>query len=237
MGKIVALGGGRYDNGEMTNVAEHIVSLAGKESPNFLFVPTAGFDDIGGDDVIMDNFKARGCGDIDILYLTHDGTDETVIKEKTGKADIIYVGGGNLKFLMDTWKKTGADKYLKKAYADGKVMCGLSSGAMCWFAQGYDDCGEGGSFMFCDCLGLMPFTSCPHYQSENWQTFRNAIKSGNLSGIAMDNGAGFCYVDGKYYTVCGNEDGDCFFYDKDNSFKEINLNQNPEMLDKLDRYL
>ena len=35
MGKIVALGGGRYDNGEMTSVAEHIVSLSGKKIPTF----------------------------------------------------------------------------------------------------------------------------------------------------------------------------------------------------------
>lgn len=235
MGKIVALGGGRYDNGEMTSVAEHIVSLSGKKNPDFLFVPTAGHDDIGGDDVIMDNFKARGCNNIDILYLTHSDVTESVIAEKINKADIIYVGGGNLKFLMDTWKSTGADKYLKNAYADGKVMCGLSSGAMCWFNQGYDDCGEDGSFMFYDCLGFIPFTSCPHYQSENWRTFSDAIKSGGLSGIAMDNGAGFCYVDGKYYTVCGNEDGDCFYYDKDNGFEEINLNLNSEVLDIIDK--
>ena len=122
MGKIVALGGGRYDNGEMTNVAEHIVSLSGKKNPDVLFVPTAGFDDIGGDDVVMDNFKARGCNDIDILYLTHPDVTESVIAGKINKADIIYVGGGNLKFLMDTWHTSGADKYLKKAYADGKVM-------------------------------------------------------------------------------------------------------------------
>ncbi len=235
MGKIVALGGGRFDNGEMTNVAEHIVSLSGRKNPAFLFVPTAGHDDIGGDDVVMNNFKERGCADIDILFLTHPDVTESVIAEKINKADIIYVGGGNLKFLMDTWRSTGTDKYLKKAYDDGKVMCGLSSGAMCWFRQGYDDCGENGSFIFYDCLGFIPFTSCPHYQSESWQTFADAIKPGELSGIAMDNGAGFCYVDGKYYTVCGNEDGDCFYYDKDNGFEKTNLTENPKKLNELDR--
>ena len=36
MGKIVALGGGRFDNGEMDNVTEHIISLTGKKNPHFL---------------------------------------------------------------------------------------------------------------------------------------------------------------------------------------------------------
>ena len=41
---------------------------------------------------------------------------------------------------MDTWKATKTDKYLLEAYEKGTVLSGASSGAMCWFKEGYDDC-------------------------------------------------------------------------------------------------
>lgn len=234
MGKIVALGGGRYDNGEMTSVAEHIMKLSGKASPNILFVPTASFDSDYLDSDERKCFESLGVEQFGQLLLDQCPSDEE-IRSLIDCADIIYVGGGNLVHLIDTWKKYNVDSYLKEAFTKGKVLCGSSSGAMCWFAEGYDDCGPDGTYMFYDCLGLIPFTSCPHYQSENWQTFENAIKGRALSGIAMDNGAGFCYVDGEYYTVCGNEDGDCYYYDKDDSFKKHNLTAEKMLLKKLDR--
>lgn len=236
MGKIVALGGGCFDNGEMQNVAEYIFSLTGKEHPSFLFLPTAGHDNLDGDTTLIMCFANLGCCVADVLLLSNPFITEEIVEKRIGEADIIYAGGGNLEFLMNTWKRTGADKALKKAYERGAVLCGVSSGAMCWFKEGYDDCGENSSFMFVDCLDLIPFTSTPHYQSEYWQTFKEAIKGRGLSGIAMDNGAGFCYIDGEYKTVCGNEDGDCFYYDALNGYSETNLTTYPSLLKELDRY-
>ena len=47
MGKIIGLGGGKFDNGEMQNAAEYIFSLAGKANPVFTFLPTAAFVNCG----------------------------------------------------------------------------------------------------------------------------------------------------------------------------------------------
>lgn len=233
MGKIVALGGGRFDNGEMDNVAQHIISLTEKENPLMLFIPTASFDDMDDNDDVKLCFEKFGAKS-DILFLTHEDVNEQVIEEKINACDGIFVQGGNLLFLMDTWKKTGADKYLIKAYEDGKVLSGTSSGAMCWFSEGYDDCINGGEFMFVECLGLIKgYINCPHYQSEHWQTFETALKTRTLSGIACDNGAGFCEKDGEFYTVCGNEDGDCYFYDIKDNYKKTNLTEHPEILKTL----
>lgn len=231
MGKIVALGGGRFDNGEMDNVTEHIISLTGKKEPLILIIPTASFDNMDENDDVKLCFEKFGCI-TDILFLTHENVTEDVIKEKIQKADGIFVQGGNLKFLMDTWKATGTDKYLLEAYEKGTVLSGASSGAMCWFREGYDDCIDG-QFVFVKGLDIIPYINCPHYQSEYWQTFEQAIIGKNISGIACDNGAGFCINDEEYYTVAGNEDGDCYFYDVNNNFKKININKNPEILKTL----
>ncbi len=232
MGKIVALGGGRFDNGEMDNVTEHIISLTGKKKPLILIIPTASFDNMDENDDVKLCFEKFGCT-TDILFLTHEGITEEIIQKKIHSADGIFVQGGNLKFLMDTWTKTNTTKYLLEAYEKGTVLSGTSSGAMCWFKEGYDDCLEGGEFAFIKCLDIIPYINCPHYQSEYWQSFEKAIIGKTFSGIACDNGAGFCINDGTYYTVAGNEDGDCFFYDVNDNFRKININQNPEILKTL----
>ena len=233
MGKIVALGGGGFNNGEMDNVTEHIISLTGKKNPLILIIPTASFDNMDENDDVKLSFERFGCT-TDILFLTHGEVTQEVIKSKIGSADGIFVQGGNLKFLMDTWKKTGTDKLLLEAYNKGTVLSGVSSGAMCWFKEGYDDCIDG-QFIFVECLGIIPYINCPHYQSDYWQTFEEAlaITKKKTSGIACDNGAGFCINDGVYYTVAGNEGGDCYFYDANDNYKKININQNPEILKSL----
>ncbi|MEE1011205.1 MAG: peptidase E [Acutalibacteraceae bacterium] len=214
MGIIIGVGGGRYSDNEVLPIFEHIVSLAKKKNPSVLFVPTAGFDDINGDEHIFRLFIGLGCS-VSALLLTDKSLTKSEIEEKILSTDIVYAGGGNLKFLMDTWKETGADEIFKKAYEKGVILSGYSSGSMCWFAEGFDDCGENHEFMFVDCLGLLPYCNCPHYESDYWQRFTDAIKGREYSGIAVDNGAALVYDNGKYYTLQGNDGGDVYFFDKE----------------------
>ena len=216
MGVIIGVGGGRYCDNEVQPIFEHIVSLAKKKNPLVLFVPTAGFDDINGDEHIFRLFIGLGCS-VSALLLTDKTLTKEEIEEKILSADIVYAGGGNLKFLMDTWKETGADKVFIKAYEKGVILSGYSSGSMCWFEQGYDDCGENHEFMFVDCLGLLPFCNCPHFESPHWQSFADAIKGSPLSGLAVDDGAAVVYDNGKYYTIQGNDGGDVTFFDREKS--------------------
>lgn len=210
MSYIIGLGGGRYSDGEMRNVAEYIVSLAKKDNPALLFVPTAGFDDINGDEDILDTYKDLGCS-VDILFLTDESLTPADIENKIMGSDIIYVGGGHLKFLMDTWKKTGADRIFRKAHEAGIILSGYSSGMMCWFKEGYDDCAEDRSFMFVDCLGLLPFSSCPHFDGGNWYTFEDAVKGRGMPAIAADNGAAIFFDGEKCFTMQGNDGGEVYY--------------------------
>lgn len=219
MGKIVGIGGGHYDNGEITNIAEYIVSLCDKQNPKFIFLPTAGFDDIEGDEPILNTYSALGCN-VSIMYLTKNPAYEEIEKEILS-ADIIYVGGGNLKFLMDTIKSTHCDIALKKAFEKGTVMSGYSSGMMCWFSEGYDDCNDG-EFMFVDCLGFLPYSSCPHFEGGRWPEYADAVKGRHYSAYAAENGAAYVYVDGKSSVICGNEGGQVYFFNKQkNHEKEL----------------
>ena len=53
MGIIIGVGGGRYSDREVMPIFERIVELSGKSNPKVLFVPTAGFDDMEGDEDIF----------------------------------------------------------------------------------------------------------------------------------------------------------------------------------------
>lgn len=214
MGTIIGVGGGRYDDNEVLPIFEHIVSLSKKKNPSVLFVPTAGFDDINGDEHIFRLFIGLGCS-VSALLLTDKSLTKAEIEDKILSSDIIYAGGGNLKFLMDTWKETGADEIFKKAYEKGIILSGYSSGSMCWFAEGYDDCGEDHAFMFVDCLGLLPYCNCPHFESDYWQGFTRAVKGREYSGIAVDNGAAIVYDNGKFYTLQGNDGGEVYYFDRE----------------------
>ena len=68
---------------------------------------------MGDAEIILKPFKERSTT-VDSLLLTDESLTEEDIKNKILSADIIYAGGGNLEFLMNTFKKTKADKYLKE---------------------------------------------------------------------------------------------------------------------------
>ena len=227
MGKIVGLGGGSFGNGEMQNVAEYIFSLAGKENPSFLFFPTASFDNTDENNDVITTFRNLGCK-TEIMYLTDESQAKEYIYDKIVNTDIIYVDGGNLRFLMDTFRKTGADIALKRAFETGKVCAGLSSGMMCWFSEGWDDCDDG-EYAFIDCLGLLPYSSCPHFESGRWPLYEQEIKGRKYSGFAMENGSAFCYIDGKTEIKCGNEGGMTYFFDKKKGHEKVAFGGEPQI--------
>ena len=86
MGIIIGVGGGRYCDNEVLPIFEHIVSLAKKKNPSVLFVPTAGFDDINGDEHIFRLFIGLGCS-VSALLLT----DKTLTKEEIEEKILVYV--------------------------------------------------------------------------------------------------------------------------------------------------
>ena len=231
MGKIVAIGGG-FDGSDADFLVRHIISISGKEHPNYLLIPTTCFDICGRE--YLSKFFNWGCG-VDTLYLTHAYMTEEIIAQKIRSADVIHVPGGNLGYVAHIWKKTGADKYLKEAYEQGKVLFGASSGAMCWFREGYDDCGPENEFVVVEALGLLPYCNCPHYEGRSWQTFNNVIKTRKISGIACENEAAICFVDDKRYILHspGFPEARCWFFDAEDGFRRYDLDQHPEILKRL----
>ena len=139
--KIVTIGGGdigRSDtNYETKEIDEEIVSLTGKEKPNFLFIGLASSFGDSYYKVIKDIYKNLGCetGKISNKTLSH----MEVVEQKINNADIIYIGGGDTVKLVNIIKDTGMDKMLCDAIKRNCVIAGISAGAIALCKYGLSD--------------------------------------------------------------------------------------------------
>lgn len=198
--KLVLGSGGIFFEHQSDPILEHIFSLVDdRPLRKMVYLPTAGHDSHDMEETVRDFCLRHGFEEAISLYLTDESLTPECIRDTILSADVIYARGGNLMFLLDVWRKTGADVWLKQAYEQGTVIAGQSSGAMCWCRRGYDNCGENGSFMFLDGLDLIPYVLCPHF--EDWPSFLEDVKTQDLDALGLDNDIVIAIVDGEYTIV------------------------------------
>ncbi len=124
MGTIVAIGGGEIRLEETLAIDRQIVSLAHKEKPLALFLPTASGEPQGYMDTFHEVYGEKlGCQTETLLLLSGDATQEEM-RRKILSADIIYVGGGNTKKMMEVWQEKHVDVFLREAYEKGTILRG-----------------------------------------------------------------------------------------------------------------
>lgn len=230
MGHIVACGGGFDTSESIWKLHRFLKKLTGKEHPSFLLIPTSAFDEVNRG--TLNAFYKLGCS-VDTLCLTKPYTTEKMIKDKIEASNIISVPGGNAEFLINTWRQTGADKLIKKAYDDGKVLTGSSAGAMCWFREGLDNSGEDDGLEIVELLDLKPYCYCPHYEVEIWQSFDEFARTRNISSVACENGAALCLSPEGNCIVNDERDAKCWYFDAEDNYKKYDLSEHPEILAKL----
>ena len=78
--------------------------------------------------------------------------------------DLIYVGGGSVISLLGVWRAHGLDTVLREAWERGIVLCGVSAGSLCWFAEGITGF-HGAPERFAG-LGLLGCSNTVHYETE-----------------------------------------------------------------------
>ena len=143
MGKIIAIGGGELREKTTLKIDEYIAGLAkaraGERRANALFIPTASHDFMPYYNTFHKVYT--GIFDIktDVALSVFKEVDLQRMQAKFEKADVIYVGGGDTVFMMESWKKTGLLPLIEDAYKRGVILAGLSAGAICWFSDIYTD--------------------------------------------------------------------------------------------------
>ena len=216
--KIVAIGGGEngrkkddgtfapYETGPMDM---EIIRLTGKQNPNFLFIahsqPTKEAQDKYF--ITMQNvYGVRyGCECKHIHSV--DLLDKDKTKELVDWADIIYEGGGNTLDMIKLWKETGFDEILEQAWKNGKVMCGVSAGANCWFKECSSDSlqikyGKDQPLIGVDCLGFVDGLFVPHCDEPGRaENVKDLLKTSNEIGLSISNCAALEIVDDQYRLI------------------------------------
>jgi len=197
-GQIIAIGGGGFGrNPNHRKIEKYILELTGKEKPNIVFFPTASAENQAYIIQFYKCFTKMSCEPSHVTFFQRTPRLDSIIN----KADVIYVGGGNTKSMLAVWQEWKLDKLLLKAYNNGKILCGVSAGAICWFEQGITD-SWASNLNVMDCLGFLPEMACPHYQEEKDRRpdVHKMLKQGKCGpGWAIDGGAAIHFKNGKYY--------------------------------------
>ncbi len=224
--RIVAIGGGECGRitksgirmpYETKKIDEEIIKLTSKEKPNFLFIGHAQNNEQNENKyfetmcaVYGDIF---GCECNVILKSDLLSRPSQSLNALLRWADIIYVGGGDTKGMMELWRSTGFDKLLEDAYQSGKVMCGLSAGANCWFNTCSSDSlkiqtnNNDAPMITVECLNFINAFFTPHCDeadgySNRLEHMKEALSDTNIIGIGISNCCALEIIDDKYRLIC-----------------------------------
>lgn len=214
--KIVAIGGGengREKNGikypyETAPMDKEIIKLTGKEKPNVLLIAHSQLLENQQYYYEVINKIYNGIYGCECKDLKSDKlTDKEYVKELIDWADIIYEGGGNTLDMVKLWKETSFDEVLKEAWNNGKVLCGVSAGAICWFKECTTDSlkikyGEDQPLINIECLGFVDGLCVPHADAPGrLDNAKDALKDSKEIGILLSNCSAMEIVDDKYRII------------------------------------
>ena len=201
MRKIVAIGGGELRERTTLKIDEYLAMLAkeraGDKRANALFIPTASHDFMPYYNTFHKVYT--GIFDIktDVALTVFKEVDLEKLKAKFEKADLIYVGGGDTVFMMQSWEKSGVLPLLKEAYQRGVVLAGLSAGAICWFSDIYTDSlktEDGMEYAMFKGLGWIDGVVSPHYNTRARQ-FDDIVKEQFSKAYGIEDNAALLIED------------------------------------------
>ena len=216
--KIIAIGGGGFTHQADESLDQFVVDQSKKTNNKIGFLATASNDDKKKISLFYNRFENTE-SELSHFNLTSDvnGFSEWILNK-----DIIYIGGGNTKFMLEIWKNNMLENIFKKAYESGIILSDVSAGAVCWFEWILSDSVSPG-FKPLKGINLISGSCTPHSSNiERINQFQQDIKNGKLPhGIAIDDGVAVVFIDGKpteVYSARNNHEA--YFLDKNN---KINL--------------
>ncbi len=189
--EIIAIGGGGFTMEPGNPLLDQYILARAKtrsERPKVCFLPTASGDNDAYIRRFYETFSDYDCEPtyLSLFRLPPEGLEARIMAQ-----DLIYVGGGNTVSLLALLRGWGMDRLLRRAWEEGILLAGLSSGSICWFRRGLTDSLAAGDFRPLDCLDFLSHSHCPHYDSEprRQPLYRQMVQAGDLpAGYAVEDG-------------------------------------------------
>ena len=187
--QIVAFGGGGFSMESGNPLLDnYVLGLTGAERPRVCFLPSASGD---ADHYIVRFYRAFPAERCEASHVSLFRREQgpTDLRRHLLSQDLIYVGGGSLVSLLGVWRAHGIDRILREAWEAGVILCGLSAGSLCWFAEAVS--GFHGEPRRVEGLGLLPFSNCVHFEpgSSRRLAYHGFLREGMLPGYAAGDGA------------------------------------------------
>ena len=139
-------------------------------------------------------FAASGCEPSHVSLFRRDrgaGAVEGDLAAHLLAQDLIYVGGGSvLSPARRLARARPRHRRCAEAWRRGMVLCGLSAGSLCWFAEAVT--AFHGAPTRVEGLGLLPHSNCVHYdgEPERRAEYRRFVGDGMRAGYAAEDGVG-----------------------------------------------
>lgn len=200
--QIIAIGGGSFMiDADRLRLERYVIAQTGARWPRVAFLSTA----TGDADTYVAKFYAAflklGCRPTHVPLFARTPDLRKVLLNQ----DVIFVGGGNTKSMLAVWREWGVPAILREAWRRGTVLTGVSAGAICWFTTGVTD-SWAGRLAALPCLGFLPGTCCPHYDSEKDRrpAVHRLVGSRETGAtIALDDGAAAHFVGRSLLRIVG----------------------------------
>ena len=207
--KIIAIGGGEIKNKTTLKIDEYVANLAkahaGDKRANALFIGTASHDSMPYFNSFRKTYTSVFDIKAEVALIVYGEMDIERIAGKIEAADCIYIGGGDTVYMLEKWQEVGLTELILKAYEQGKIICGLSAGAICWFKDMYTDYeimrGQSSEYVLRKGLGVLDGAMCPHF-NEREKDFTEALLKGELEGaFCVENDCALEFTNGKLSKV------------------------------------
>ena len=229
-GYFYALGGANYEKKESLIIDLDIIKETKKDNPKVLYIPIASNDDINKINVFTKYYEELGAN-VETLYSYNLDLFENEIAKKINESDIIYLAGGFTYRLFDFSKKYNLQNLLINAFNDGKIIVGVSAGAILMFDYGFGDKDaytfnlETVNYQMTNGIGILNGIYCPHYQNSGLLCFHEEIKKYQLDGYAVENGAAL-KININSFTVVKSKGCSAFRFNKDKMHQLEYLKEN-----------
>lgn len=221
-------------------IDEYIINLSKNKNPKLLFIGTASKENLFYFEAIKNIYEKLEVrvSNLKILDFLNETEESNIniknkypqfearideIRQKILSVDIIYIGGGNTKFMLNKWSEFGIDKMLLEAYDKGVIISGFSAGCYSFFKYNYE---------LIKGFGIIDAIICVHYDEkseEKINEFYENIKQEKLPGIALDNGTAIHYFENKFKIIKSIKSAKAYRIDyKDFKFIKQELEENIE---------
>lgn len=202
---IIAIGGGEIKNKTTLEIDRYVANLAkihaGEKRANALFLGTASHDSMP----YFNSFRKTYTSVFDIKaevgLIVYGEMNIEKIADKISNADCIYIGGGDTVYMLEKWSESGLDRLVIDAYNQGKIICGLSAGAICWFTDMYTDYeimrGQSADYVMKKGLGILDGTMCPHFNHRESDFTATMLNKNIQKAYAVEDDCALVFVNGE----------------------------------------